>query len=220
MITLHHLENSRSQRILWLLEELGLEYTIQHYKRNPKTMLAPPELKKIHPLGKSPLLTDGDLTLAESGAIVEHLVDTYGEHLKPEPGTPAYQRYRFWMHYAEGSLMPPLLLRLVFNQVKKAPVPFFIKPITNGIVKKVNKAFIQPQLDLHLGYVDNELRQFPWFAGEMMSGADFQMSFPLEGAAARVDLSDRFPHITEYLSRIRARPAYIAALDKGGPFKL
>ncbi len=220
MITLHHLENSLSQRILWLLEELGLEYTIQHYKRDPKTMLAPSELKKIHPLGKSPLLTDGDITLAESGAIVEHLVDTYGEHLKPEPGTPAHQRYRFWMHYAEGSLMPPLLLRLVFNKVRQAPVPFFIKPITNGIVKNVNKAFIQPQLDLHLGYVDDELRQFPWFAGEMMSGADFQMSFPLEGAAARVDLSDKYPNITEYLSRIRSRPAYIAALDKGGPFQL
>lgn len=220
MITLHHLENSRSQRILWLLEELGVEYTIQHYKRNPKTMLAPPEMKKIHPLGKSPILTDGDNVLAESGAIIEYLVDNYGPQFKPEPGTPAALRYRFWLHYAEGSVMPPLLLRLVFNKVRTAPMPFFLKPVARGIADKVNKAFIQPQLDLHLGYIDDELRQFPWFAGESLSGADFQMSFPLEGAASRVDMGDRYPHIQAFLERIHSLPTYKAALEKGGPYKL
>lgn len=220
MITVHHLENSRSQRVLWLLEELEVEYTIQHYKRDPETMLAPPELREVHPLGKSPILTDGELTVAESGAILEYLVDTYGPALEPDPGTPSYRRYSYWMHYAEGSLMPPLLLKLVFSKVREAPVPFFVRPVVKTIVKKVNKAFIQPQLALHLGFVESELQKHRWFAGDTFSAADIQMSFPLEAAFARVRTTGDYPAIAAFLDNIRNRPAYQRALERGGPFEL
>ena len=221
MIIVHHLNNSRSQRVLWLLEELGLPYEIKHYQRNRKTMLAPPELRAVHPLGKSPVITDGDLTLAESGAIVEYLAETYGDgKLTPKPGTPAFRRYRYWMHYAEGSLMPPLLLKLVFDQVERAPMPFFVKPIAKGISAKVNAAFISPQITTHLDFVEGELRDSPWFAGKSFGAADIQMSFPLEAAAARGGLDDSRPQLMAFLARIHARPAYKRALEKGGPFKL
>jgi glutathione S-transferase len=138
MIVLHHLNNSRSQRILWLLEELGVEYEVKRYQRDAKTMLAPPALRAVHPLGKSPVLTDGDLTLAESGAIIEYLVERYGEgRFIPAAGTPERLRYTFWLHYAEGSAMPPLLMALVFHRIETAPMPFFVRPIARSIVKKV-----------------------------------------------------------------------------------
>lgn len=220
MIVVHHLNNSRSQRVLWLLEELGLPYEIRHYQRNRKTMLAPPELRAVHPLGKSPVITDGDLTLAESGAIVEYLAETHGDgKLAPKPGTPAYRRYRYWMHYAEGSLMPPLLLKLVFDQVERAPMPFFVRPIARGIAAKVNAAFIGPQINTHLDFVEGELRDSPWFAGKSFSAADIQMSFPLEAAAARGGLNESRPKLMAFLAHIHARPAYQRALEKGGPFE-
>lgn len=220
MIVVHHLNNSRSQRVLWLLEELGLPYEITRYERDPKTMFAPPLLRAVHPLGKSPVITDGELTLAESGAIVEYLVDTHGDgRLAPPRGTPERARYAHWMHYAEGSAMPPLLLRLVFAKVATSPVPFFIRPVVKGIAKKVNDGYIGPQIKLHLDYLESELGKGDWFVGAEFSAADIQLSFPVEGAAARGGLGDR-PRLADYLERIHARPAYQRALERGGPFQL
>jgi glutathione S-transferase len=221
MIVVHHLNNSRSQRVLWLLEELGLPYEIKHYQRDKKTMLAPPELRAVHPLGKSPVITDGALTLAESGAIVEYLAETYGGgKLAPKPGTPEYRRYRYWMHYAEGSAMPPLLLKLVFDQIERAPMPFFVKPVAKGISAKVNAAFIRPQIKTHLDFMEGELGKSAWFAGTTFSAADIQMSFPLEAAASRGGLDASRPKLMDFLARSHARPAYRRALEKGGPFQL
>ena len=221
MITVHHLNNSRSQRVLWLLEELGLPYEIKHYQRDARTMLAPPELRAVHPLGKSPVITDGDETVAESGAIVEYLIDQYGEgRFKPLPGTPERLRYIYWLHYAEGSLMPPLLMKLVFDEVEKAPMPFFIKPIARAISGKVKSAFITPQITQHLDYLEGELGKSVWFAGKEFTGADIQMSFPMEAAASRGGLDSSRPKLMEFLKRIHARPAYKRALKKGGAYSL
>jgi glutathione S-transferase len=220
-LTVHHLEHSRSQRVLWLLEELGLAYEIRAYKRNPKTGLAPPELKKVHPLGKSPVVTDGDITVAESGAIVEYLVDTYGKgRLVPPPGTPERRRWTYWLHFAEGSAMPPLLMTLVFNRIKAAKMPFFAKPIAKGIADNVMKSFVQPNLDSQLAFMEGELAKSPWFAGADFSAADIQMSFPLEAAAARGGLDAAYPKLSDFLARIHARPAYVKALERGGPYSL
>ncbi|MDB5985419.1 MAG: glutathione S-transferase [Nevskia sp.] len=221
MLTVHHLNNSRSQRVLWLLEELDVPYTIKRYQRDAKTMLAPPELKAVHPLGKSPVITDDGHTLAESGAIIEYLVDRYGAgRLAPAPGTAERLRYTYWLHYAEGSAMPPLLLKLIFGFIPKQPMPFFVKPIARGIAEKVQSTFIDPQLKLHLDYVEGELNKSTWFAGEAFSAADVQMSFPLEAASARGGLDQSRPKLSAYLQRIHARPAYKAALDKGGEYAL
>jgi glutathione S-transferase len=220
-LTVHHLEHSRSQRVLWLLEELGLAYEIRAYKRNPKTGLAPPELKKVHPLGKSPVVTDGDITVAESGAIVEYLVETYGRgRLVPPPGTPERRRWTYWLHFAEGSAMPPLLMTLVFNRIKAAKMPFFAKPIAKGIADNVMKSFVQPNLDSQLAFMEGELAKSPWFAGADFSAADIQMSFPLEAAAARGGLDAAYPKLSDFLARIHARPAYVKALERGGPYSL
>lgn len=221
MITVHHLNNSRSQRILWLLEELELPYEIKRYQRDPKTMLAPAALRQVHPLGKSPVVTDGALTLAESGAIVEYLVDRYGAgRLAPAPGTPERLRYTYWLHYAEGSAMPPLLLKLVFDTIAKSPMPFFARPIAKAISGKAKGSFIGPQIKLHLDYLEGELGKNAWFAGSQFSGADIQMSFPLEAAAARAGLDASRPRLMEFLARIHARPAYQRALEKGGEYEL
>jgi glutathione S-transferase len=221
MITVHHLDNSRSQRVLWLLEELGVPYELKLYKRDPKTMLAPPELRKVHPLGKAPVITDGDQTIAESGAILEYVVDTYGEgRLRPAQGTPDRLRYTYWMHYAEGSAMTPLLLKLIFSRMPKAPAPFFIKPIIKMISDKALKTFVEPQIDLHMKYVDGELGKSEWFAGSEITAADIQMSFPLEAAATRGGIADSCPHIMAFVTKIHARPAYQRALERGGPYRL
>jgi glutathione S-transferase len=221
MITVHHLNNSRSQRILWLLEELGVPYEIKRYQRDPKTMLAPPELRQIHPLGKSPVITDGDITLAESGAIIEYLAERYGQgRLLPSSGTPERLRCNYWLHYAEGSAMPPLLLKLVFRRVETAPAPFFVKPVAKGIAHKVLQSFVDPQLKLHLDYLEGELGKSAWFAGNEFSAADIQMSFPLEAFAARGGLDANRPRLWALLQRIHARPAYQRALQVGGEFSL
>lgn len=221
MVTVHHLNNSRSQRVLWLLEELGIDYTVVRYERDAKTMLAPPALRKVHPLGKSPVVVDGDDTLAESGAIIETLVERYdtSHALAPSPGTPEHRRYRYWLHYAEGSVMPPLLMSLVFARIKSAPMPFFIKPVARGIADKAMSGFIGPQIKLHLDYMEGELAKASWFAGNEFSAADVQMSFPLEAAGARIGFKDR-PHLQSFVERIHARPAYQRALEQGGPFEL
>ena len=225
MITVHHLNNSRSQRVLWLLDELGVPYDVKRYERDSKTMLAPPELKAIHPLGKSPVITDGKITVAESGAIMEYLLDAYGKGqdasgLRPPAGTPERLRFTYWMHYAEGSAMTPLLLALIFGRLPKAPMPFFVKPVAKGIAAGAMKSFIQPQINAHLDYMEAELGKSEWFAGDVFSAADIQMSFVLEAAAARGGLNASRPRLAAFLTRIQARPAYKEALERGGPYKL
>jgi glutathione S-transferase len=222
MITVHHLENSRSQRILWLLEELGVPYRVKRYARDPETGLAPKALHKVHPLGKSPVVTDDGQVVAESGAIVEYLVDRYGADsgLKPAAGTPERLRYSYWLHYAEGSAMPPLLLALVFRKMPQAPMPFFVRPVVKGIAAKVQSTFIRPQLDLHLDYMEGELAQHDWFAGDEFTAADIQISFPLEAAGAAGLLGSKRPRLADFIARISARPAYQRALKKGGPYTL
>ena len=221
MITLHHLNNSRSQRIVWLLEELGLPYEIKRYQRDAKTMLAPPELRAIHPLGKSPVITDGDLTVAESGAIIEYLIERYGQgRLIPAAGTPERLRYTYWLHFAEGSAMPPLLLKLIFDKIETSPMPFFIKPIAKGIAGKVKQSFIAPRIAENLDHMEAELGKARWFAGEEMSGADIQVSFVLEACAARGGLNASRPRLMAFLQRIHALPAYQRALERGGEYAI
>jgi glutathione S-transferase len=221
MIVVHHLDNSRSQRILWLLEELDLDYEVVKYFRDPETNRAPPELANVHPLGKSPVIRDGELVLAESGAIIEYLLDRYGQgRLVPAAGTPERVRYLYWLHYTEGSGMPILLLRVVFDQIENARVPFYLRPITKGVASKVKALLVQPQLDRHLDFLEAELGDDPWFAGAELTAADIQMSFALEAAAARAGLDASRPRLMAYLDRIHARPAYIRAIARGGPYQL
>jgi glutathione S-transferase len=220
MVTVHHLNNSRSQRILWLLEELDVPYEVKRYERDAQTMLAPPSLLAVHPLGKSPVITDSDgTTVAESGAIVEYLVDRYGRgRLIPPAGTPERLRYTYWLHYAEGSAMPPLLLKLVFTRLEEAPVPFFVRPIVKKIAQAAMTSFIEPQLRKHLDYMEAEVAKTGWFTGSDLTAADIQMSFPLEAAASRAGLDRSRPHLTAFLEKIHARPAYRRALAKGGEY--
>jgi glutathione S-transferase len=221
MITVHHLNNSRSQRVLWMLEELGLPYELVKYERDPKTMLAPESLRAIHPLGKSPVITDGSATLAESGAILEYLVETYGNgKLAPAAGTPAYRDYRYFMHYAEGSLMPLLLMKLIARRIATSPVPFFVRPITKKIARTLDQQFVAPNLTRHLKFLSDHLAKHPWFAGDELSAADVQMSFPCEAAAARAKDLGAGKEIAEFVARIQARPAYRRAIEKGGPYEL
>jgi glutathione S-transferase len=221
MLIVHHLNNSRSQRVLWLLEELGVPYEIKRYERDPKTMLAPPELRAIHPLGKSPVIVDDGQTIAESGAIIEYLVDKYGQgRFAPAAGTPERLRYTYWMHYAEGSAMPPLLLKLVALRIAGAPMPFFAKPIARKIATTLQSSFIDPQLKLHLGYINKELGATGWFVGTDFTAADVQMSFPLEAATARGGMEGQIPAVVDFLKRIHARPAYQRALEHGGKYEL
>jgi len=220
MIVLHHLNNSRSQRVLWLLEELGCTYEVRRYQRDPQTLLAPPELRQVHPLGKAPVITDEGITVAESGAILEYLVQRYGPQLAPPAGTPQQRRYTYWLHFAEGSAMPPLLLKLVFDRIRTAPMPFFVRPIARGIADHVLASFVLPNIAHTLDFLEAELAQGPWFTGADFSAADIQMSFPIEAARARGGLDARHPRLIDWLARIHARPAYQRALAAGGPFTL
>ena len=221
MITVHHLENSRSQRVLWLLEELGLPYEVKHYARDKKTMLAPPELRAVHPLGRSPVITDNGKTVAESGAIIEYLVDTYGQgRLKPPAGSDERLRYTYWLHFAEGTAMPPLLIKLIVDRMERAKAPFFVKPIVRGIVQQLRKGFVDRQITSNLDFMESELKKSEWFAGNEFTAADIQMSFPCEVAKARGGLDQSRPKLMSFLDRIHARPAYKRALEKGGPYEL
>jgi len=204
MIRVHHLNNSRSQRVLWLLEELALPYEVILYQRDAKTMLAPESLKAIHPLGKSPVIEDGDQKLAETGLIVEYLISNYGPQLAPQASAPAHWQYIYWLHYAEGSLMPPLLLKLVLNRL--------------GLLGWPARSFVDKQLTLHLNYLEAQMATQSWFVGEQFTGADIMMSFPLEAAAQRGGLNDSRPRLVDFLRRIHARPAYARALERGGPY--
>ncbi|KAF3890227.1 MULTISPECIES: glutathione S-transferase family protein [Nostocales] len=206
MIVVHHLNNSRSQRVLWLLEELDIEYEIKYYERDEKTMLAPELLRQVHPLGKSPVITDGDLTLAESGAIIEYLVERYGNgRLVPPPNTTERLRYTYWLHYAEGSAMPPLLLNLILNRFGLGD-------------SQAMSTFVAPQIKLHFDYIEGELRKSTWFVGSYLTAADIQMSFPLELLAMLPQEVLSRPSIGEFLERIHTRKAYLRALERGGTY--
>ena len=219
MIVVHHLNNSRSQRILWLLEELGLEYEIKKYQRDPKTMLAPAALKAVHPLGKSPVISDDVNVVAESGAIVEYLIERYGQgRLVPPAGTPDKLRYTYMLHYAEGTGMPPLLMKLIFDRIETERMPFFVKPIAKAISAKVKQLFILPNIENNLAFLEAELNKSTWFAGAEFTAADVQISFMLEAAASRGGLDARYPKLMAYLARIHARPAYKRALERGGKY--
>ncbi|HVJ37062.1 MAG TPA: glutathione S-transferase [Stenotrophomonas sp.] len=225
MITVHHLNNSRSQRVLWLLEELALPYRIERYERDPQTLLAPPALRAVHPLGKSPVVVDGEHVLAESGAILDYLTERYDTErvLSPTPrpvDSPERLRFRYWMHYAEGSAMPPLLLTLVFQRLRQAPMPFFARPIARSIADKTMRRFVGPQVKLHLDWMESQLGVDGWFAGERFTAADIQMSFPVQAAAVRGGGLADYPKLRSFLERVQARPSYQAALQQGGPFAL
>jgi glutathione S-transferase len=221
VITVHHLNYSRSQRVLWLLEELEVPYELVKYERDPKTLFAPKSLQQIHPLGKSPVITDGDQVIAESGTILEYLVETYGKgRLVPAAGTPAYRHYRYFMHYAEGSLMPFLLLKLVTTKMKTAKMPFFVKPIAAKIADTVAGQFVNPNLTRHLKFLGDHLEKNAWVAGDELTAADVQMSYPLEAIVARAGDMDVSPKIKELVTKMQARPAYQRATAKGGPVNL
>jgi len=219
MVTVHHLNNSRSQRVIWLLEELGTPYEVKRYERDAKTMLAPASLRAVHPLGKSPIITDGDKTIAETGAIVEYLIETYGAgRFIPAPNTPDRLRYTYWMHAAEGTAMPPLVMKLIFGEIPKSPqLPFFMRPIARALLGAVTKSYLDPQIAEIISLCDSELAKSPYFAGNDLTGADIMMSFPIEAASARATLT---PRLTTYLTTIHTRPAYQRALTTGGPYAL
>ncbi len=220
MITVHHLENSRSQRILWLLEELGLDYDVKRYERDAETRLAPQALLDVHPLGKSPVIEHDGTVVAESGAIVEYLLSTFDHrNLLPPDGTAERRDYTYWLHYAEGTFMPLMVISLIFNRVENGPMPFFVRPVARAIAGKVRGLFLTPNIERNLAFIEATLARQRWFAGERMSGADVLMSMPLEAAAARSGL-DAYPAMSAYLQRIHALPAYRRALERGGPYEL
>lgn len=217
MLTVHHLENSRSQRVLWLLEEWGVPYTVKRYERDAKTMLAPDSLRAIHPLGKSPVIEDDGIVVAETGAILEYVARKYGEgRLTPPADTPEGRAVTYWLHYAEGSAMTPLLLKLVFTRLP-LNAGALVRPLVKGVSKKALSSFVDPRLQEHIDYWEAELAATGWFAGPEMTLADIMMSFPLETAAARAGAGDK-PNIAAFLKRIHARPAYQKALETGGPY--
>jgi glutathione S-transferase len=217
MLTVHHLNNSRSQRVIWLLEELGVPYEIKHYQRDAKTMLAPPELKAVHPLGKSPVITDGADTVAETGAIIDYILTRYGEgRLVPPAGTPEKLRYTYWLHFAEGSAMPPLVMTLVFGEMPKR-MPGLLRPVGRLIAGTAQKSYLGPAINAQLDLIEAELTRSANFAGDELTGADIMMSFPVEAAASRIGLGPR-TKLTAWLQAIHARPAYQRALQQGGPY--
>jgi glutathione S-transferase len=221
MTTVHHLENSRSQRILWLLEEMGLDYEIRFYARDRQTGLAPPELVKVHPLGKSPVITDDGVTVAESGAIIEFLLDKYDDGtLWPPAGSAARRACTYWLHYAEGSFAPLMLVSLLMDRIETAPVPFFIKPVAKGLAAKVRSSYLDHNVRRNLDFMESTLSSSRWFAGEKFSAADIQMSFALDAAESRTSLREDYPQLSAFLDRSRSRPAYQAAISKGGEYQL
>jgi glutathione S-transferase len=219
MITVHHLNNSRSQRILWLLEELKVPYKIKRYERDSKTFLAPKELKDVHPLGKSPVITDGESTIAESGAIVEYLINNYGKDKisHPKEGKD-YEQLIYWMHFAEGSMMPPLVMKLIFNRIKLSPMPFFIKPIAKKIANTVIKSYIDPNIKDNLNFIEAHLNKNEWFSGAQFTGADILMIFPLEAGIERIKDNSVYPMILNFIRKVQSKETYQKALTKGGKY--
>ncbi|MEO1252337.1 MAG: glutathione S-transferase [Pseudomonadota bacterium] len=218
MLTVHHLENSRSQRVLWLLEELGVDYDVKRYERDKKSNLAPPALKKVHPTGKSPLLEDNGVVYAETGAIVEHIVNTHGGgRLRPDPNTDDFRRYQYWLHAAEGSYMAPLVMVLLVNRMETAPMPFFARPIAKKLAQGLRDAYLDQTIAALFGYAESELATREWFAGNEFTAADIMMSFPMEASQARIE-AGKTAAIRRFVERIQARPAYKRALERGGPY--
>lgn len=216
MIVVHHLEHSRSHRILWLLEELALPYELIEYKRDPQTMLAPPALKRVHPLGKSPVITDNGQVIAESGAIVEYLLDRYGEgRFRPAHDSPDLLRYRYWLHYAEGSAMPLLVMKLVFNELPRQ-APWIARPVLNVVRAAVGAKLLDPQLEQHAAFWEDHLVQHAYMAGEQFTAADIQMSYPVDASLTRISTRAPRPATFAYMQRLRERPAYQRALLRGG----
>ena len=214
MLTVHHLEESRSIRILWLLEELGVEYDVVFYRRDPKTRLAPETLTKIHPLGKAPVVTDGDLVVAESGAIIEYIVETCGNGgMALTSADAGYRDYRYWMHFAEGSLMPFLVMSLILTKIETAKVPFFVKPVAKGIADKVRSSYVGPGVKSSLSFVEKSLKGRTWLCGETLTAADVQMSFPLIESGSRSSV-EQYPEIQRFIRQVHDRPAYQRAIDR------
>jgi glutathione S-transferase len=205
MLTLYHLNDSRSQRILWLLEELAVPYEMKRYQRDAQTRLAPPELKAVHPLGKSPIITDGEIRIAESGAIVDYVIRRYGKGaMMPAIGSTEYEAYNEWLHYSEGSAMLPLMLNLYVGRLKEAGSPLHPR--------------IDSEIANHLGYVDGALKGREFFVGNALTGADIQMSFV--GDMAKVfDKLGPYPNLSAWLSRMHARPAFQRSVEKGGAYR-
>jgi glutathione S-transferase len=219
MIIVHHLENSRSQRVLWLLEELGVAYDVKRYERDKKTNLAPKDLVKVHPLGKSPVIDDGGAVVAETGAIVEHIIETHGAgKLAPARGSADWRRYRYWMHAAEGSYMPPLVLTLMLGRMETAPMPFFAKPIAKKLTQAVRDGYLDHTVAALFGHLDAELATSAFLAGNELTGADIMMSFPAEAAMQRAPAALKTPRLKAYVEKLHARPAYKRALERGGPY--
>lgn len=219
MITVHHLENSRSQRVLWLLEELGVPYEVKRYERDKKTNLAPKQLLKVHPLGKSPVIEDNGSVIAETGAIIEHIIENHGGgRLSPVKGTEDYRRYKYWIHAAEGSYMPPLVLALMLNRMETAKMPFFAKPIAKKLTQGVRDSYLTHTTRALFEYLDNELGKNEWLAGREFTAADIIMSFPVEASLQRIEESKAAANLKKYVDRLHARPAYKRALEKGGPY--
>jgi glutathione S-transferase len=219
MLTLHHLHHSRSQRVLWLLEELQVPFEVRHYERHPETMLAPPELRSVHPLGKSPVITDGDVTVAETGAIVEYLIDRYGAgRLRPAAGTPEHLRYRYWLHFAEGTAQPQLLLKFHINRTIAASASSAEPAAARDLLARMNAA-TDANLRANLDFMEAELGRSAWFAGDEFTAADIAMSFPIEVSVERAGLDASRPRLMAWLERIHARPAWRRAHERGGPYR-
>lgn len=216
MLTVHYLNDSRSHRILWMLEEMEVPYEIKVYARDSKTRLAPDALKQIHPLGKSPVVTHDELVLAETGAIVEYLANHYGKDTMIPQDEKSFQQYKYWLHYGEGSLMPLLLMKMLFDKALSSPMPFFIRPIVKIIPERITSLYLGPTLKTHLDFVDAHLGENTWFAGNAVSGADVVMSFPMEGIAKSDSLSGKYANIESYVKRLHLRPAYQRSLDRAG----
>jgi glutathione S-transferase len=215
MIIVHYLEKSRAHRVLWLLEELGLDYEVKTYRRT-RDYRAPESLKAVHPLGKSPVIEDGGRIVAESGAITEYLVEAYGgEALRPAAGTDERLRYTYWLHYAEGSAMPLLVMKLIFTRLP-AQMPALLRPVAKMIANGVNSKLIDPQLADHVALWKAELSRDGWFAGPAFSAADIAMSFPVEAGLSRIEAGQDVAVLRRWIEAIRARPAYRRAVERGG----
>ena len=218
MLTLHHLHHSRSQRVLWLLEELGVPCEVKSYERL-SSVLAPPELRAVHALGKSPVIVDGDTAVAETGAIVEYLVDRDGAgRFRPAAGTPQFLRYRYWLHFAEGSAQPQLLLKYHINRIVGSAATPAEQEAARVLLANLTSA-TDANLRNNLDFMEAELQRGPWFAGDEFSAADVMMSFPVEVSAERAGLDASRPRLWAFLERIHARPAYRRARERGGPYR-
>ncbi len=219
MITVHHLNQSRSQRIIWLLEELGLDYQVKQYSRDAETSLAPESLRQIHPLGKSPVIDDDGRVVAETGTIIEYVINRHGGgRMRPEAGSDAEIDYLYWMHFAEGTMMPPMVMALVLGRLTEAKVPFFAKPVVKKVEAQLRAVMVDRHLPAQFKLVENHLVGQNFLAGDSLTGADIMMSFPLEAAVIRTGIGADHPNIAAYVKRIHDRPAYRAALAKGGPY--